>query len=239
MRRACPTYATGNGRSTSRTNGNGGAGEALVSAAANAPVTKAQAVKNATSLKQMKSSLVSWLKFRALNDQVAQGYGVPKALLKRPGANTATASSTVIAERPIAEAQLASQLHALLSEVFDAGSLPDPDLMKNPDGAVQLAKIAVAGKLPGDATAPAAQGFVWLWPLVIIVGAIAYVITTQIRNSADVAKENERIACIEAGACTDTGFWLKFGAIAVGAWIIWDKFGVGVKVKQAMKGGRR
>lgn len=226
MRTACPTYAT----------------EAMVSAAANAPITKAQAQNGKAELAKMKSSLTGWLKYRSLNNQVANGVA-PKAAFRRPGlkpVDPRAFGQKLSAKRFDDETALAQQLHALLSEVFDAATLPAPDVAANPDAAVELAKIAIAGKLPGEAPTPSAQGFVWLWPLVIVVGAIAFIITTKIRNDADVAKEKERLACIEAGACTDSGFFLKLGAIVVGGWIVWDKFGVGAKVKHAMrsKGGR-
>jgi hypothetical protein len=99
---------------------------------------------------------------------------------------------------------------------------------------VELAKIAIAGKLPEEAQAPEAQGFlpvVFIWPVVIIVGMVLWTIMTKIRNDADVAKEKERIECIKSGACTDYGFWLKLGGIALAGWIVWDKMGLREAVK--------
>jgi len=220
-----------------------GADEAIVNAAANAPITAAQAQAGKVELAKMKRSLASWLKYRSMNDQIAAGgaSSLPTPLLKTPGASTppaAVMSLRLRRERFADESELAAQLHTLLAEVFDGGTLPDPDVQKNPNAAVELAKIAIAGKLPGEAAAPTAAGFIWMWPLVIVVGAIAFVITTAIRSSADVAKEKERLECIKAGKCTDTGFWLKVGALTVVGWIVWDKMGVGERVKRAVKGRR-
>jgi hypothetical protein len=106
----------------------------------------------------------------------------------------------------------------------------------NPNAAVELAQIAIAGKLPGEAPTPDAAGVIWMWPLVIVVGAIAFVITSSIRSKADVAKEREKYECIRAGHCTDSGFWLKLGAIAIVGFIVWDRLGVGAKVKGMIKG---
>jgi hypothetical protein len=214
--------------------------EQLVQAAANAPITAAQAQKSARELAQMKASLRSWLRFRQLNDQVAAGVAV-KPLLKSPRAVAPPAAAFKLKlrkQRLIEEQELATNLHRLLSEVFDADKLPDPDVRRNAAAAVQLAKIAIAGKLPGESTAPDAQGLVWLWPAVVVIGLVAFTIMTQIRSSADVAKEKERIECIKAGACTDTGFFLKLGAVAVIGWLVWDKLGVGKRVMGALgKGG--
>jgi hypothetical protein len=71
---------------------------------------------------------------------------------------------------------------------------------------------------------------------VIVVGAIAFVITSSIRSSAETAAEHERYECIKAGKCTDTGFWLKMGAIAMIGWLVWDKAGVGAKIMGSRKG---
>jgi hypothetical protein len=222
-----------------------GADEAVVQAAANAPITASQAQAGKVALAKMKRSLKAWLKYRAMNDQIAAGSAstIPTPLFRTPGAAPpppAVMGLRLRRERFADESELAAQLHSLLSEVFDGGTLPDPDVQKNPNAAVELARIAIAGRLPGDADVmPTAQGFFWLWPLVIVVGAIAFVITTAITSSADVAKEKERIECIKAGKCTDTGFWLKVGSIALVGWIVWDKMGVGARVKRAVKGRSR
>ncbi len=217
--------------------------EVVVSAAASAPVTSALAVAAKAELAKMKKSLVGWLKYRGINDQIAGGQAgaVPTPLLRRPGAAVPSAAVMAIRlrrDRADDEIELATQLHALLSEVFDAASLPDPDVTKNPQAAVQLAQIAISGALPGTATAPGAQGFIWMWPLVIVIGAIAFVTITAIRSAADSAEEKERLACIEAGKCTDTGFWIKVGALAVAGWVVWDKMGVGHRVTGMLSGKR-
>lgn len=217
--------------------------EALVAAAATAPITKDQAVKAKRELQRMRASLTSWLKYRAVNDQIAAGAAdaVKTPMFKTPGASPPPAAVMALRmrrSRAADETELALQLHALLSEVFDAGALPSPDVAKNPNAAVLLAQIAIAGRLPGETTSPGAAGFIWLWPLVIVVGAIAFVITSIIRSRADEAKEREHLECVKAGKCTDSGFWLKVGSLAVIGWLLWDKAGVGVRVRKAIGGSR-
>jgi hypothetical protein len=207
-----------------------------VTAAATAPVTPATSARAKAELARMKRSLRAWLRYRRINDAVATGHGgmVPDAILKRPGKPVAAAAvaARLSSTRALEEAPLAANLYRLLSEVFDPSSLPSPS---SPNAAVQLAEIAIAGKLPGEAGAPSPTGFIWLWPAVIVVGAIALVITTKIRSDADEAAEREKYECIKAGKCTDSGFWLKIGAIALGGWILWDKVGLGERVTGALK----
>ncbi|MBT8452977.1 MAG: hypothetical protein KJO40_13495 [Deltaproteobacteria bacterium] len=198
-----------------------GMGDELeVEAAATAPVTKEMAVKAKASLKSMQRSLKNWLKYRKVNDA---GYaeGIPTSVLE---------------DRYWYEQPLANEIHILLAEVFDASQLPSPDVTKDPNAAAKLAEIAIAGKLPGDASAPEAAGVIWMWPLVIVVGAIAFVITSSIRSNAEVAKEKARIECIKSGKCTDWGFWLKLGGMAMVGYILWDKLGLGAKAKGMIKG---
>lgn len=202
------------------------------------PVTKAEMSRARADLARMKRSLKSWLQYRTINDAIAAGKPVKRPLLRTPGGRrpTAVAHKLVLAQARAADEQpLALELHTLLSEIFDPAQLPDPDLAKNPAAAVQLAAIAISGKLPGESPAPEAAGIIWLWPLAIVVGAITMVITSSIRSKADVAKERERIECIKAGACTDTGFWLKFGAIAVVGWLVWDRMGLRERVSGVLK----
>lgn len=180
------------------------------------PITAASAQQSKRALGKMRGSLKAWLRFRTLND-------------------TSPSTPQLARVRAANEQVLADQLHELMAEVFDGQSLPSPDLSKNPQGAVELAQLAIAGKLPGEQGAPTAQGFVWLWPTVFIVGAIAYVIATQITSSADVAKETERYQCIQSGKCTDYGFWLKLAGIVTVGWIVWDKFGA----REALTGKRK
>jgi hypothetical protein len=214
--------------------------EALVEAAATAPITSGQAQAAKRELVRMRASLTKWLEYRAINDKIASGLVLPAPLLKRPGARPPSAAVMALRlrkQRSMDEEDLALQLHQLLSECFDGASLPSPDIAKNPNVAVELAQLVIAGKLPGE-TAPSAAGFVWLWPVVIVVGAIAMVVMSAIRSSADLAKEREHLECIKSGACTDYGFWLKVGAVVAASWIIWEKFGLGAYVQRTLKKGR-
>jgi len=172
-----------------------------------APITTATVRKAKAALLVMRASLGRWLNYRLTNDQ----NGV---------------SSTLASQRAITEQRLATKLYSLLAEIFDPTTLPDPNLADNPDAAVQLAQIAISGQLPSEQTQPAAQGMSWLWPVVAIVGIVAFVIITQINDDADLAAQQEHDACIQSGACTDYGFWLKVGAVGVIAWLAWDKFGL-------------
>lgn len=205
----------------------------LVAAAANAPVTSAQAAQAKVELQRMQGALRSWLKYRAINDAIASGKAasVPTPLLKKPGSSVpppAVLALRLSGDRAPREAALARNLHALLGEVFDASNLPDPT---GRNAAVELARIAVSGKPPGTAAAPAAAGFIWLWPMVIVVGAVAFVISQKIRSDAEAAAEHERLECIKAGKCTDTGFWLKVGAVGLVGWLAWDKMGLRERAK--------
>jgi hypothetical protein len=199
-------------------------------------ITKDQAVAAKRELARMKRSLTKWLHYRSINDQVAAGASaaVKSPLLKLPGANPppAVVQKAKLASIRSDESTLALQLHQLLSEVFDAGQLPSPE---GPNAAVALAQIAIAGKLPGESPTPTAVGFLWMWPAVIVVGGIVLVLTTLIRSNADVAMEKERLECIKAGKCTDTGFWLKVGAVGLVGWIAWDKAGLGHRVTGLFK----
>jgi hypothetical protein len=202
---------------------------------ATTPITRQQAQKARTELAKMKRSLTLWLKYRGINDAVAAGQAdrVPNALLKTPGASAppaAVARLNLARARRIDEEPLAVHLYQLLSEVFEPAQLPSPDLNRNPNAAPQLAAIAVSGKLPGEQVTSTPTGFVWLWPAVIVVGAIALVLTTVIRSNAEVAKEREHLECVKAGKCTDSGFWMKAAAVAVIGWFVWDKAGLRERV---------
>ena len=185
-----------------------------------APVSNSEKARAEREIRRMRRSLESWLKFRRRNDQAAMG----KAKSRVPAHVLA---KVLPQSRDWAlEQRLAVQLHALLSEIMDASQLPGPDISKNPNAAVDLAMIAISGKMPQEARSPSAQGIVWLWPVAIIVGAVMFTLMSKISSDADVAKEKERLECIKSGACTDSGFWLKMGAIGVLAWIAWDKLGL-------------
>jgi hypothetical protein len=189
-----------------------------------ASITSAEVQRAATELGHMRRSLTAWLKFRALNDRVLAG----TAPVRRP---LAYAQQVVAQSRdPRIEQDLATKLYALLSVVMPDHPLPDPDVSTHPDAAVALAQLAITGgtAMPGPVAAGnfLTAGPPWLWPA-LIVGAAFLVVTTAIKTSADVAKDHEEKACIMAGACTDYGFWLKAGGIAVLAWLAWEKMGIG------------
>ena len=186
-----------------------------------APITVTEKKKAESELRRMKRDLKRWLKYRLVNDED----GV---------------SPELSAQRKQTEQPLAKQLYALLSNVFDASKLPDPNLEEDPRAAVKLAKIAVSGQLPGEAGDPEAQGIVWLWPLAIIVGVASVVIITSIRTQAEVAKEQERLACVRAGHWFTCGPFVQqaamVGAAAIGAWYVWEKLGLKTKVQRAIAG---
>ncbi len=205
--------------------------EAMDVAPANQPITPAQAQQARAELARMKRSLERWLRFRAINDQTARELGTRRAF----GAGFWQA-------RRLDEQRIATRTYQLLSEIFDPQSLPSPDLRVNPNAAVELATIAIGGQLPGESTQATGLGFIWLWPAVIVIGAIAFVVAMKIRSDADTAQEREKIECIKSGKCTDYGFWLKAGGVAAVAWFAWDKLGLRERV-QRVKGraaaGRR
>jgi hypothetical protein len=188
----------------------------------------------AQELAAMRRSLASWLHYRTLNDGVLAG----TVQTKKP---LAYAQRHIASARDMGtEQDLASKLHTLLSEIMPDAALPNADLRSNPSGAVQLAKIALAGKAPSSS--PSAVGGVsashpWLWP-VLIVGGLLLVVTTAIKSAADVAAQKEQDACIEAGACTDYGFWLKAGGVAMIVYIAWKELGLGELVRGKLHGRR-
>lgn len=190
-------------------------------------ITTTAVKKAAAELESMKSSLRGWLKYRELNDAVLAGTATTKI---PPG----IAKKFVEQNRdPAVEAELANRLHVLLTELMPGQQLPSA---QGYGAAVQLAKIALAG---GATPSPmggvlSATGHPWLWP-VLIVGGLLLAVTTAVKTAADVAKERERYACIQAGACTDYGFWLKAGGIAALGWFAWTQLGVGDVVKGALK----
>jgi hypothetical protein len=197
-------------------------------------ITTTDVQKAALELGRMRRSLRSWLKVRALNDRVLAG---TVAQIRTP---LPYAQRVIAARRDMAaEQDLATKLAALLGEILPDALLPNADLTANPNGAVQLAQIAITGQVPVQAASPqASAGFThpWLWPA-LIVGAVLLTITTAIKTAADVAKDQEEKACIEAGACTDYGFWLKAGGVLALAWFAWRELGVGDEVKKYV--GRR
>lgn len=177
----------------------------------------------AAELARMRSSLAGWLKYRTLNDRVMAGTAAVKKPLPYAQAVVAQARDMAV------EQDLANKLHALLEVVLPGRELPNADLRSNPAGAVQLAQVALMGgaQVSGPVATGgflSAAGHPWLWP-VLIVGGMLLVVTTAIKTAADVAKDREEKACIQAGACTDYGFWLKAGGITALAWFAWNKMG--------------
>lgn len=185
-------------------------------------ITATEVKKAALELARMRGSLIAWLKYRKTNDAVMAG----TARVRKP---LGYAQRVVAGSRDMSvEQDLATKLHALLSEVLKGKALPNPDLSQNPDGAVQLSQLAL---LSGSevASPTSTDGFLgghpWLWPALIVAGVLITV-TTAIKTAADVAKDREEKACIEAGACTDYGFWLKAGGLVAIAWFAWRELGV-------------
>jgi hypothetical protein len=165
------------------------------------PVTVSEKAKADAEIRKMRRALEKWLRYRKL-------LGTP-----------ATDISPI-------EARMGKRLYVLLSELFDAQSLPSASRP------LELAEIAVAGKLPGEAAAPTAVGFIWLWPAVAVIGLVLMTVVVKIKSDADDAADARKQECIMAGKCTDTGLWLKLGAIAVIGWLAWDKFGLREKFKK-------
>lgn len=202
-------------------------------------VTTTEVSKASSELGKMRRSLKRWLKFRTVNDGVLAGTVPTKMPL-------AYAQRHITSKRDMAlEQDMADQLHTLLSTVMPTATLPNPDVTANPSAAPQLAQIAINGS---TTTAPVATSGLfsafsvpshpWLWP-VLIVGGVLIVVTTMIKSSADVAQNAEETACIEAGACTDYGFWLKAGGILALSWFAWNALGVGDVVRSYIKPKRR
>lgn len=188
-----------------------------------ATITTGEVQKAAAELARMRGALTGWLKYRSLNDQVMAG----TARVRKP----LPYAQHVVSQRDMAvEQDLATKLAALLGAVMPGQPLPNADLHDNPQAAVQLAQIALRGG--SVVSSPTATGSIlgggghpWLWPA-LIVGGLLLTVTTAIKTAADVAKDREEKACIEAGACTDYGFWLKAGGAVALAWFAWEKMGL-------------
>lgn len=197
-------------------------------AVAKKPVDKLEAQR---AIQAMKSSLKAWLRFRKKNDDIVAG----KVKTKFP---TAVATQRVLQGRDWAgEQRVANDLYALLSELYDARMLPSPNLATNQNAAVQLAEIVITGKLPNGATAPVEQGLI---PLIVLGGlGFAYLAySRKVAGEVELQKEKERLACIRAGACTDYGFWLKWGAIGLVGFLVYaNRDKIMGAVKRAKKGG--
>lgn len=197
-------------------------------------ITMTDVKRASNELASMRSSLMKWVKYRTLNDRVLDGT-ITKIRKPLPYAQRVVASQRDMAT----EQDLANKLSALLGEIMPEVRLPNADLRSNPQAAVQLAQIAISGRVPTQASSPQATGAIphaWMWPA-LIVGAVLLTITTAIKTAADVAKDREEKACIAAGACTDYGFWLKVGGVTALAWFAWRELGVGDHVRSMV--GRR
>lgn len=187
-----------------------------------AAITTTEVQRASAELARMRRSLRGWLQYRTRNDRVMAGTARTRMPL-------AYAQRVIAQGRDLAtEQDLATKIAALLSQVMPGTTLPVSDLSLNPRGAVELAQIALrdgaaVSSPPSTGSLLGAGGIPW-WP-VIIVGGLLLTVTTAIRSAADVAKDREEKACIQAGACTDYGFWLKAGGVAILAWIAWDRFG--------------
>lgn len=187
-------------------------------------------------LKQMQRSLKGWLGYRRKMDAYVAGKVQPPVLFRRAKPlPPSTVAVTLRNDRYAGERDLADTLYSLLVETGCPTSiLPSPDVAKDPDAAVKLAQIAIAGKCPQDVASPQSTGIVW-FVLAIPIAGVVLVISQFIKSKADVEKERERLRCIQAGACTDAGFWLKIGAVAVTAWLAWDKFGLREAIEKRKK----
>ena len=187
-------------------------------------VSRSDVQRAKVELDRMRGSLTKWLKYRTLNDAVLEG----KAPTKKP---VAFARSVIEQSRDMtAEGNLAKQLYVLLAETMPGVALPEPDVTRNPQAAVQLARIVIQGP---QASSPAAQG-AWYtaWP-VLIVGGLLLAVTTVVRTLADAAERREYYACVQSGACADEGQWLKWGGIAALAYVAWQ-LGLGERIKKAL-----
>ena len=193
-------------------------------------VSKSDVQRAKVELDRMRGSLKSWLKFRTLNDAVVAGTAPTKKPRK-------FAVEVITQSRDWdAEAKLARQLYVLLSETMPGVKLPEPNVAVDPQAAVRLAQLALNGP---PASSPEAQGawhtgLSWWWPA-IIVGGLLMAVTTAIRSSAETAQEKEYLACVRAGACTDSGFWIKVGGVSMLVYIAWQ-MGLGERVKRMIKG---
>ena len=195
--------------------------------------TPADAATAGRAIRGMRRSLQGWLKRRRTMDAYVAGKRKAAGLFRNPGAKPlppGVAALNLQSDRFAAEQDLANTLYALLVEMgIDGSLLPQPNVAVDPDSAVKLAEVAIAGRLPTESSSPTSAGLWWL--VAIPVAGAVLVISQLIASKADVAKEKERLRCVESGACTDTGFWLKFASIGIIGWIAWDKMGLREKLK--------
>lgn len=189
-------------------------------------ISQAEITKAAAELERMKGALRAWLKYRTLNDAVLAGQipaGKSPELAQRAVAVARQQNAAV-------DARLAQQLSALLAATMPNARLPSPDA---PGAAVALAKIAL-GEQPAALAGPFGLSTGGITALAIVAGVLLMV-TTAIKSNADLAAEKERLACIQAGACTDSGFWLKWAAIVGVGWFAWTHLGLRDATKGVLK----
>lgn len=196
--------------------------------------TDADQARADAAIKSMRGALKGWLKYRDIMDAYVAGKRKAPAFWRNPGAKPlppAVVAQTLRRERYPGEQDLAETLYGLLVEAgVNPAAIPAPNVAADPDAAAKLARIAIAGGTESEA----ALGIAW-FVLLIPVAGVVLVLSQMIKSKADVEKEKERLRCIESGACTDSGFWLKVGAIAVTAWLAWDKFGLREAVEKRKK----
>jgi hypothetical protein len=161
-------------------------------------------------LARMQRSLRQWLDYRTRVDAAVAGTGPAKY-----GAASAQLARDQYRD-PEVEAVLATQLDMLLRQVMPAGATLPTD-------APALARLALTLPDAGSPQAQAGVGAFFTNPLLLglLVGGL--LLFQTISSWADVAKEREHYACIKAGACTDTGFWLKAGVVGAAALYAWHK----------------
>lgn len=184
------------------------------------------------SLKQMQRGLKKWLKVRKRMNEYAAGKVKAKRMVSLP---SPVVAATLRQERFADEQDLAETLYALLTECgADPAALPEPNVAKDQNAAAKLALIAIQGKTPSEVKSHSAQGIAW-FVLAIPIGGIVLVLSQAIKSKADLAAQKEENRCIESGACTDSGFWLKVASVSVIAWILWDKVGLKEAAQGALK----
>ena len=205
------------------------ASEKSAVAAAAAAVASPAAAK--AKLQSMKGSLKRWLHSRSILDDYVAGKRKPApGFLRRPGVKPTPPSvvaQTINQNRYRIEQDLATDLHALLVQSgADVNQLPSPDVSRDVDAAAKLAAVVIESPLQGGGQAQAQGSLGSLWLVVIPVAGAVLILSQLIKSKADLAARQAELQCISAGACTDSGFWLKVASVAVVAWIAWDKFGV-------------
>lgn len=180
-------------------------------------------------LDRMKGALRSWLKYRALNDRtIAQSGNIASSKAMAPQQRLAIAV-TARKQNEGTDTALARQLHALLASTMPTTSLPAPSASSAP----ALARLAL-GEQPTALAGPFGLTTGGITAIAIVAGVLLMV-TTAIKSNADLAAEKERLACIQSGACTDSGFWFKWGAIGLGVWFAWTHLGLGEATKGAAR----